>query len=316
MHTVIKLFILLVVTFALHACGDLNSESEPSQDNDINVPANDEGNSSSDSNDSNGGNTLIFLEDFESGSKTNSFDSLYYGSFMSNPDFILETDHVISGTYALSYNYQVDEDADDGYATQHFGDSTKTPVYSNGAGNHYHEIYLQYKVYYSEGFDFSFQNNKQFIIGSDDGTRHDEACCNPWVAHYATLKVGSGYFHAEANNKRGASGQWVPLNPNDNGYNDSNGYRVETERWYLVEAHILLNDIGEQNGVFEQWIDGERITYRDDVVYRVLFDSSFGTDFNYGINFIMHSNYINEPVTQEQAVFYDDIKLSTSYIGQ
>ena len=304
-----KLSLLTVVLslVILNSCGVQtdNSPSPPSQtDNSPSPPINE-----------NTSNSLFFVEDFEAASLANSFDSDWYGSMMSNPDFNLVNDNIPGSSYALSYNYQLGENADDGYATQHFGDSTKTPVYTNSAGTQFSEIFLQYKVYYSPGFDFSSRNNKNFIIGTDDGSEHTEACCTPWVAHYVTLKVGDGYFHAEANNKRGASGQWVGLMPNENGYSEFNQYSVETGRWYLVEAHIILNDMGQENGVFEQWIDGVIITSRNNVSYRVPLNGGFGTNFDYGINFLLISNYIDNVATQDQTVHYDDIKMSRSYIG-
>ena len=309
MKSKLNLLTIMFCMVILHSCG--------AQSYDFPSPPSNEGNSdfpSPPGNEDNS-NSLFFIEDFESASLANSFDSDFYGSMISNPDFNLVNDNMPSSSYAMSYNYQQGEDADDGYATQHFGDSTKTPVYTNSAGTQFSEIFLQYKVYYSPGFDFSSKNNKNFIIGTEDGVDHIEACCNPWVAHYVTLKMGDGYFHAEANNKRGASGQWVGLMPNENGYSNSNQYAVETGRWYRVEAHIILNDMGQENGVFEQWIDGVRITSRNDVSYRVPLNGGFGTNFNYGINFLLISNYINNAATQDQAVHYDDIEMSTSYIG-
>jgi hypothetical protein len=258
---------------------------------------------------------VFFSEDFESNTFT-TFNSAWYNTMADNPNYSIQSDNVANGVYTLKFDYHQNEDADSDFATQHFGDSTKTPVYSEGAGNTYDELYLQYKVYYSPGFDFSSGNNKQFIIGTEDGARHANACCNPWVAHYVTLAARSdGIFDAEANNKQGASGQWVDLSPNLNGYNNTNSYAIETGRWYTVEAHIRLNDANQTNGVFEQWIDGEKITERRNITYRIPINGYFGTDFNHGINFLMLSNYINNPASQDQSSYYDDIKLSTSYIG-
>lgn len=258
---------------------------------------------------------VFFLEDFETNTLS-TFNSAWYNSMADNSDFSIEDENVANGSYSLRFDYHQNQDADNDFATQHFGDSTKTPVYAEGAGNTYEALYLQYKVYYSPGFDFSSGNNKQFIIGTEDGARHENACCNPWVAHYVTLAAGGdGIFDAEANNKQGASGQWVDLTPNLNGYSDTNPYDIETGRWYTVEVHISLNDANQANGVFEQWIDGQQITERRNITYRVPTDGDFGTDFNHGINFLMLSNYINTPASQDQSSYYDDIKLSTGYIG-
>jgi hypothetical protein len=63
------------------------------------------------------------------------------------------------------------------------------------------------------------------------------------------------------------------------------------------------------------WIDGTLLSAYRAVRYRVPFNGSFGADLTYGTNFVMISDYVGEPVASDQSAYYDDVKISTSYIG-
>ena len=168
---------------------------------------------------------------------------------------------------------------------------------------------------YSAGYDFSAENNKQIIFGTQDSRRHENTCCNPWVSHYTTIKSWStGYFSAEANNKQAASGQWVGLDPNINGYGPSNRYYITTGQWYTVEVRRRLNDAGQDNGIFEMWVNGAKITEYNNVRFRVPWDGTFGADYGYGTNFLMLSHYIVNPAPQDQNMYWDDVRISGSFI--
>src|SRR5690606_7151418 len=133
------------------------------------------------------------------------------------------------------------------YATQHFGDAINGPVHPAGQGQHFNDLYIQYKIYYSPGFDLAQGMPKQLIIGTEDSRRHDNVCCNPWVSHYLTIvppHTGRGDMVAEINNKRAASGQWIGLIQNRSGYSRSNLFVTQPGRWYTMEVRRRLNDPG------------------------------------------------------------------------
>ncbi|OHA85378.1 MAG: hypothetical protein A2591_01635 [Candidatus Yonathbacteria bacterium RIFOXYD1_FULL_52_36] len=256
---------------------------------------------------------VFFNEGFESGT-AQSFLSQYYGNLATHTQFGIQQAIRAAGQYALRYQYLSGVMNND-FVTQHFGDSTKSPVLSGTAGNHYTDTYVQYKTYYSPGFSWSGGNNKQLIFGTDDGVSHS-VCCNPWVAHYMTVLSGNngtrGWFDAEANNKNTAGSQWIDLSPNYNGYNvTTNPYYIDSGRWYTVEVRRRLNDSGVANGIFEMWVDGTQIARYTNIQYRL----PGTTNFAYGNNFAMLTKYISNPAPQNQETYYDDIKLSTSYIG-
>jgi hypothetical protein len=256
---------------------------------------------------------VVFEEGFESGNGA-SFSQSPYGSITGNPQYSVQNGVKATGVYALRHHFNLGQSGS--YATKFFGDN---PAISNPNNNHYHDLYIQLKLRYSEGYNFSAGNNKIMIIGTEDDRRHDAICCNPWVASYITLLIGnsgsSGFFTVEGNNKRAPTGQWFGLNPNRAGYSNTNRFATETGRWYTIEVHIRLNDPNQSNGMFEMWIDGVKVSEYSNVLYRIPWDGTAGSNFNYGVNFAMLSHYIDSGAPQAQDIYYDDIKINTQYIG-
>jgi hypothetical protein len=253
----------------------------------------------------------FFDEDWEN-FQGGTFNSDYYGNFAPSSQLRVQNEVVAGGTYAAEHLFP--EGSGPEYATQHFGDSLAGPVWSTGAGERYDDLYIQYKIRYSPGFDFA-RGIKQLIIGTQDSRRHDNTCCNPWVSHYFfTIVTSEGVLGAERNHKYPPAGQWLGLYPNANGYGPSNLFYMQPGRWYTIEVRRRLNDAGVNNGIFEMWVDGELISDYPNVTWRVPWDGTYGDDFARGTNFVMISNHISDPSPREQSVYYDDFKISTSFI--
>ena len=258
---------------------------------------------------------VFFSEGWESGSASGTFNSSGYGTAMAS-QFSVQSQIRASGAWALRHLYPAGVQASGvQYATQHFGDSLAGPVYPAGAGQHFYDLYVQYKVYYSPNFDTTTLT-KQLIIGTQDDRRHDNACCNPWVSHYMTIypEFEGRNWVGEANNKQAASGQWIGFGMNASGYSSSNVFGMQKGRWYTVEVRRRLNDSGVDNGIFQMWVDGVLISDHRNIRFRVPWNGTFGANMTYGTNFVMISDY-GGPIAAEQSVYYDDIKMSTSYIG-
>lgn len=257
---------------------------------------------------------VFFSEGWESGSVGSTFNSRYYGN-ASSTQYRLQSSVKAAGLWALEHVLRAGmQPGDIAYSTQHFGDARSGPVYAVGSGQHFYDLYVQYKVYYSPNFDIS-NVPKQLIIGTEDDRRHDNSCCNPWVAHYLTIYPAFGAnWLAEANNKQGASGQWVGLRQNASGYSPTNVFRMQLGRWYTVEVRRRLNDSGD-NGIFQLWIDGVLISDHRDIRYRVPWNGTFGANYEYGTNFVMISDYMTSSVTRDESIYYDDVRMSTTYMG-
>jgi hypothetical protein len=242
------------------------------------------------------------------------FNSSYYGNIRSS-QFSIQNAVRDRGTWALRHT--IPANTSEGavqYATQHFGDSIAGPVLPTGAGQHFIDLYVQYRIYYSPGYDFDGYTYKQLIIGTQDDRSHSNVCCNPWVAHYMTIYPPGRTLLAEANNKQAASGQWVGFYQNSSGYSTSNLLTMQSGRWYTVEVRRRLNDAGVNNGTFQMWIDGVLLSNYTNVRYRTPWEGTFGSNFTYGTNFVMISDY-GGPSPQTQSIYYDDFRFSTTYIG-
>ena len=268
--------------------------------------------------DAQGTGGVFFSEGWESGTASSSFNSRYYGSAV-GPQFRAQNIIRAGGNWALEHHMlQGLQPPAIQYATQHFGDAVSGPVHSVGQGQRFDDLFVQYKVYYPDGFDFSARGYKQLIIGTEDDRRHENVCCNPWVSSYITIYPAHPSREplvAEANNKQSPTSQWVGFYQNSSGYSSSNLFRIQTNRWYTIEVRRRLNDTGVDNGIFQMWINGILIADHRTVRFRVPWNGTYGSNFNYGTNFAMISDYTMEAVTRDQSIYYDDIKFGTSYIG-
>ena len=260
---------------------------------------------------------VFFSEGWESGAATGSFNSRYFGSAV-GPQFRAQNVVRAAGSWALEHYLPVGlQPSGIQYATQHFGDAISGPVHGTGQGQRFDDLYVQYKVFYPSDFDAS-KVHKQLIIGTEDDRRHDNVCCNPWVSSYITIypaHASRGTLIAEANNKQSASGQWVGFYQNSSGYNSGNLFRMQPAQWYTVEIRRRLNDSGVDNGIFQLWINGALISEHVNVRFRVPWNGTVGSNFNYGTNFAMISDYASAAMSQDEHIYYDDIKFSTAYIG-
>lgn len=81
---------------------------------------------------------------------------------------------------------------------------------------------------------------------------------------------------------------------------------LERDRWYCLEHMIQVNDIGQANGELAAWIDGD--LYLHFRGFRWRSDESVKLKrFNIGV-YVHHA-------TQDNTVWYDDVVLSTGYVG-
>jgi hypothetical protein len=261
---------------------------------------------------------IFFSEGWDAGSAGATFNSRSYGTSVAS-QFRVQSAVRAAGAGALEHFMPNGLAAGSiQYATQHFGDAVNGPVYPVGQGQHFYDFYIQFKVFYSPGFDLQYGKPKSFIIGTEDERRHDATCCNPWVSSYLTIvppHPGRNIMASEANAKQATSGQFNGLVQNRNGYGSSNPYVTQTGRWYTVEVRRRLNDSGLSNGTFQMWVDGVLISEHTNVLFRVPFDGTFGSNMAYGTNFAMISDYMAIGSSRDQSIYYDDVKFSTTYIG-
>ena len=81
---------------------------------------------------------------------------------------------------------------------------------------------------------------------------------------------------------------------------------LERDRWYCLEQMIKVNDPGKANGELAAWIDGKLYIHYKGFRWRST-DKVRIKRFSIGV-------YIHE-ATRDNTVWYDDVALSTGYIG-
>ncbi len=81
---------------------------------------------------------------------------------------------------------------------------------------------------------------------------------------------------------------------------------LKRDRWYCLEHMIQANDVGEANGELAAWIDGKLYLHFQGLRWRS--DSKVKLKrLNFGV-------YVHR-AEQDNTVWYDDVVLSTGYVG-
>lgn len=82
----------------------------------------------------------------------------------------------------------------------------------------------------------------------------------------------------------------------------------QSGRWRCVEGHVRLDDPGQNNGIFEFWIDGVRQARRTNYAWVKTWNQ-------YGINSLFFANYWNSGSVKTQERYFDDLVIATERIG-
>jgi len=81
---------------------------------------------------------------------------------------------------------------------------------------------------------------------------------------------------------------------------------LERDRWYCLEHMIQANDVGQANGELAAWIDGKLYVHYTGLRWRTSDDVKLKR-FNLGV-YVHHAE-------KDNTVWYDDVALSTGYLG-
>ncbi|MFY0713498.1 hypothetical protein J1D01_07455 [Seonamhaeicola sp. NFXS20] len=125
------------------------------------------------------------------------------------------------------------------------------------------EYYLDYYVFFQEGFDFK-QGGK--LPGLTSGGSTYTGGNHPdngegWSARYMWVKRNAGveaivyFYYIDMNSKYGESV-------------DSHIY-FETGKWYRLTQRIKLNDDNLSNGQMQVWVDGVEVINKTNIRYRL-----------------------------------------------
>jgi lysophospholipase L1-like esterase len=142
----------------------------------------------------------------------------------------------------------------------------------------YKELYLSYRIKFSDGFNAVDGGKLPGFCGSD-GTG---VCPGGGTT---TLNSAGNAFRFSARMMFEASNPiFYMYFPNRNGAGTDDGYGAgqswskdfKDGQWHTVVQRIVLNDLNVNNGVVEAWLDGERVSSQGGYAFRIGSQSLFG----------------------------------------
>lgn len=218
-------------------------------------------------------------------------------------DYVRINSEAAHGQHALRTRWQQGE-VSAGSFQLNFGQSPLTSQVA--AGTHFTEIYWRYYMKLEDGFiGFPDKSSRLWIIAN-----------NQWAialaAHVWAHGVDRAFLAIDPATGINNQSQLVPRQKSD-GFAAWLGLvkadtPLQVGRWHCVEAHVKLNSAGQQNGVFELWLDDKAVASKTAMNW-------VGSWSDYGLNSLLFSNYWNggSPAAQER--YFDALVVSTARIG-
>lgn len=219
-------------------------------------------------------------------------------------DHVRVSSEHIHGSNSLRARWQVGE-TDAGHFMRNFG---RNPIGSQShAQQNFAEIYWRFYVKMQSGFvGFPDKYTRATIFA---GSNWQQAMiAHVWADSGARQSLLMDPASGINSQSQLATTQWNDF-PNLIWLGARRGTTtLQPGRWYCIEAHVKLNDVGQNNGVFEFWVDDNLETSRTDLNW-----VRNWTD--YGINSVFFSHYWNNGSPAEQERFLDALVISTQRIG-
>ncbi|MCI2229843.1 hypothetical protein MC378_11755 [Polaribacter sp. MSW13] len=122
------------------------------------------------------------------------------------------------------------------------------------------EYYLDYYLYFEEGFDFR-QGGKLPGLTSGGSTYtggHHPDNGEGWSARYMWVKKGEAIVYFYYVDMKSKYGDAVKL-----------GVHFKTGKWYRLTQRIKLNEDNLSNGIMQVWVDGKQVVNNTNVRYRL-----------------------------------------------
>ncbi|MCH2109014.1 MAG: hypothetical protein MK135_06775 [Polyangiaceae bacterium] len=159
------------------------------------------------------------------------------------------------------------------YPGQEFGASAAGVQFKVPFGQSYEELYLAYRVRFSEGFEWVKGGKLPGLVGGSapTGCNNDE----------------DGFSARMMWRAQGAAVQYVYFPEKESNCGDDFPYALkdapaqfQTNTWHRVQHHLKMNTPGESDGVLEAWFDGELAYQTQELLYRRA-NASFAIDTLY-----------------------------------
>ncbi len=125
------------------------------------------------------------------------------------------------------------------------------------------EYYLDYYVYFEEGFDFRkggklpglTSGGSTYTGGNHPGNGEGWSARYMWATRNSGVEALVYFYHIDMSSQYGDS--------------VNSGVYFETGKWYRLTQRIKLNTDNLSNGIMQVWIDGVEVINNTDVRYRL-----------------------------------------------
>lgn len=166
------------------------------------------------------------------------------------------------------------------------------------------EYYLQYRVYFEPGFDFALGGKLPGLTGGGSKATGGKATIHGegWSARYMWRKDGYVVVYLYYPDQTGRYGEDQDLH-----------VKFKTGIWYTLTQHIIINDIGEANGLLEVWVNSKKVFIRNNLRLRItdtpLIDTFYFSTFHGG-------DTPEFAPRNDSYIRFDDFILSREYIAE
>ena len=171
----------------------------------------------------------------------------------------------------------------------------------------FEELYISYDVKFAEGFEFVRGGKLPGLCGYDI-TRTPGTGCN----------TGGGF--PDGFDGWSARGMWreggemenyVYHSSQESFYGDDEfwGMKARPGQWHQIQHRVVLNTVGEADGLLEAWFDGQKVLNETDFVYRKT--SDIGINLFYFSTFFGGNDPSWAPAT-DQYIFFDNFRIATT----
>lgn len=173
----------------------------------------------------------------------------------------------------------------------------------------YNELYIAYDIMFDTNFDFVLGGKLPGLCGYDSNQAPATGC-----------NTGGGF--PDGYDGWSARGMWrvdgalenyVYHANQSNFYGDDEHWNANAipGTWHRIQHRVVLNTVGQQNGVLEAWLDGTKVLSENTLEYRKI--ESIGINLFYFSTFFGGNNSTWAPST-DQRIFFDNFVISTQQI--
>lgn len=180
-----------------------------------------------------------------------------------------------------------------------------------GFERNFEELYVSYDVKFSEDFDFVRGGKLPGLCGYNT-TQEPKDGCNTGGGYPTGYDGWSGrgmwredgilenyMYHADQFYEYGDDETWSA--------------RAVPGKWHTFQHRIVMNTVGEANGIVEAWLDGVKVLSSNNMLYRKTDDI--------GINLFYFSTFYGgaDPSwapSSDQYMYFDNFRIATTPLGE